>query len=368
MNITILERSPGVFRLRIEQRVDGVRSFKTETVKGSRRDAEMRRLELMAQPGRAPAAGGNVTLLSFAKEVFKTRRVLGEIAARTEEGYLSALSYLEDTLGGKRLDKITQTDVEKEYVRLLTDGGKKGALSLGSVKHVDSALRFLFRRALRDNLIDRNPLEFIPTPKAPKQKLRAIPADRVAAFLKSADETSLGPLVRFAMMTGARRGEIVALKWQDVDLERGKVTICRSVTESKLKGEVETAPKTVSGNRTVTLSKTLIIELKEAYAHRISDYVFPTQDGKRRRLSSVSTAVRLIMEKHGLKGFSLHDLRHAHATSLLQKKHNVKAVSQRLGHADVMITLRTYAHVMPQDDDALADEIERVANGETDED
>jgi len=366
MNITILERKPGVFRLRIEQRVDGVRQFKTLTVKGTVRDAEAKKLELLLAEEAPPPTGGNLLLYDWGKEVFERRIKLGEIAVRTGEGYLASLEYVRNTLGKMPLDKVTKDDVQREYVRLYTGGGKDGApLGVASVRAIHSALRFLYRLALDDNRVGRSPVQKIKQPKLPaQQRVKAIPAEKVVAFLKACDKAALGPLMRFAISTGARRGEIVALKWEDVDFDQKTVSIRRSVTESKRDGEVEKAPKSASGNRTIALPKKIIEELKYLYDHRVCDYVFDNQNGGRRSLSGLSSSTRRLMLKHGLSGSSLHDLRHTHATQLLNKKHNIKAVSQRLGHADVNITLAIYAHVIPQDDRALADEIERVTNGE----
>jgi integrase len=183
----------------------------------------------------------------------------------------------------------------------------------------------------------------------------------------------VGRLLRLALNSGARRNELLALTWQDIDLAAGTVTIAGSLLQ---RGGVIclTVTKTRAGKRTIALPPGMIAELRQARAEAGalalaagrpigSLPVLPDTDGVSwwSPMAATQAAKRALAAAH-LPG-SLHGLRHAHATALLQARVNPRAVQQRLGHANISTTLGTYAHAMPGDDDAAIAAISAAIGG-----
>lgn len=365
MKVTILERKKGVFRLRIERKDDaGKRIFAYETVKGTAQDAERRKLELLVAEtnGEAPAVSGSVTLREYAEQWIVRRAAKQEIGASTVDNYKFDIERGCWAFGDIRLKDVTRDKIEAAHVKLLTVPYKRKALVVRTVRQIhDTFARIYDDAVLRGNAIV-NPFRATKRPKKQTEvKADTIYQPALEKLLEALkDDKSIGPLMRFAIATGCRRGEICGLRWEDINWEQGAVRIVRVIAQTKTGKVLIKEPKSLSSKRTIAVPKEVLEELRFLYQHRISDYVFSNRQQTHRSPAGLSIAVGRLLGKFGLGQFSLHDLRHAHATLLLQKKHNPKAVSRRLGHSDIGITLRIYGHVMPQDDDSLADEVGRL--------
>lgn len=166
----------------------------------------------------------------------------------------------------------------------------------------------------------------------------------------------------FTLSTELREGEGLALPWFNLDLEKGEVTVTRSVSYDE-KGNPELIPKTEKSYRTVTLPSSLIQKLQkhkekqmvmkmrfgEAYQHDL-DLVFPTMNGGFLNPSNVRRELYRLMKEANVRKITFHDLRHTHASLLIKNGASPKLVQQRLGHKDVETTLRYYAHLYPNAD------------------
>jgi integrase len=365
VKVTYLERSPGNWRIRIETKENGERRFAYEVVKGDRTSAEARAVEL-----RASLAGGETVPLigttkfrDFAETWIRRKAGLREFTPASADVYRKHLRLVDAHLGDLRIASVSADDVERAYVALLTR--RPEPYSPNTVRAIDGLLRRLFRDAIELSAVRHNPMMRVRAPKKAPGKTATIFAPRLMSLIAELDSmtnTGLGFVVRFAIASGCRRGEICGLKWSDVDWEAGTVNIRRSVgwnPDTRL--YEERAPKTHAGNRTIALPEKLMAEFRERRETAMSDYVFEDREGTRRSPSALSIQISKLLTKHDLGDFTLHDLRHAHATVLLnQGRMSPKAVSNRLGHSDVTTTLRTYAHVMPADDRALAAEVGKL--------
>ena len=180
--------------------------------------------------------------------------------------------------------------------------------------------------------------------------------------------------IRTALYTGMRRGELVALIWRDIDLRRGSLSITRSVANAGA-GDYRKTPKTSSSNRTIYLVPQILAEMRAEFAKLLATGlprqdamnlpVFLTPDGTRPTLNYFGDCIGDRLAAAGMKNadgetYTLHDLRHHHATHLLREKEAVKIVSQRLGHSSVMTTMNIYQHVTKEDDRNLSDATSRI--------
>lgn len=378
MSVTILEVKPGIFRLRIEEGRDaetGKRKFRYERVRGVREDAELRRLEILraARTGgedilerrRRPKGALSLTVTEYLERWVARREHRREISLSTASWYRTIVAYLKPLIGDEPLAKLSARQVQDAYDELLNRVGPR------TVRHVAARLSSAMNDALIEGLIDKNPLagRTVRLPKAPRSKGETLTAADIQGFIRCADEKfpTVAPMIRLAVLTGMRRGEICALQWRDVSINRdeanavsgGALHVRRNAVQS---GSAVTykEPKTRAGTRTVAIPAPMARELVEIGGGDLSavnpeGFVFSTQQGEGRRPNALTQQVNRALEACGLGRFTLHDLRHAHATHLLAAGKPLKAVSQRLGHADVGVTMRTYQHVTAKDDEALAD-------------
>jgi integrase len=190
--------------------------------------------------------------------------------------------------------------------------------------------------------------------------------EEVKRFLKVATGSIFHHVFYLALFTGMRRGEILGLRWRDVDLDKAKVSIVQNLQRLPGRGFIIQEPKSSKGRRQVTLSPSATLMLREhrmqAQAARVllgrtlreDDLVFSHPDGSPVDPDSVSHAFIRIAHKAGLPGTRLHDLRHTHASLMLKAGVHPKVVSERLGHATISITLDTYSHVLPGIQEAAA--------------
>ena len=267
------------------------------------------------------------------------------------------------TLGRVKLQKLTPVMINSLYAQLLKDGKVcgSGGLSTNSVRRVHATLHRALGDAVRWDRLSRNPCDAADPPRLQaleEERTRAWTNLELRRFLAAAKNDRLYPLWLTLAMTGLRRGEALALRWTDVDLERARLSVRRSLVP--INGTVEVhEPKTSRGRRlvaldpfTVSVLRTWSRRQKEEHlewgpAWTDSGLLFTRPDGKLMHPERVSKAFRAAVRRSGLPQIHLHDLRHTHATLALAAGVHPKVVSDRLGHATVAITLDIYSHVIP---------------------
>lgn len=301
-------------------------------------------------------------------------------ATRThEERERLIKNHLKPRLGGVKLSKLNALHVEGLYADMVRD--KVGPFAIRSAADV---LSIALNAAVRLKLISSNPAAAVKKPKTPKREMLCLNDAQAKTVLAAAASAPIGPLVVAALGTGCRQGELLALTWEDVDLKNGTLTVRRSLAQTKA-GFVTKEPKTSASRRTLTLPGFVVEALTALQALRLKaglldKPVFCTRNGGYLCKKNVLRAFRGVVAKAnkgirsaaeaaqddamadgegGVKPISekvrFHDLRHTVASLLLSKGHSLKAVSQRLGHANPTMTLRVYAHTMPNDDAKLAE-------------
>src|SRR5688572_25272641 len=212
---------------------------------------------------------------------------------------------------------------------------------------------------MRWRLLDRNPADATSPPCLKRPQAATCNHDQVRRFLAAAANDGYGPIWLLAAMTGLRRGELLGLQWEDVDLGRGVLRVRRSLVEIGSRLIIQ-EPKTPSGRRVVRLGRSCVVALEahraQALARRSAPdtappagtgYVFTTARGGPIAPRNLIRRFHMLTCRAGVPRIRFHELRHTHATLLLEDGKHSKVVSERLGHASVMITLDTYSHVLP---------------------
>ena len=288
--------------------------------------------------------------------------------------------HIAPTLGLVKLQKLTPVMINALYAQLLKDGKVcgSGGLSANSVRRVHATLHRALGDAVRWDRLSRNPCDAADPPRLgadPQAKTQAWTNLELRKFLEAVKSERLYPLWLTLSMTGLRRGEALALRWTDIDLERARLSVRRSFVP--INGMVEVhEPKTSRGRRLVALDPFTVSVLKmwsrRQKEERLergpvwtdSGLVFTRPDGKLIHPERVSKAFRVAVKRSGLPPIHLHDLRHTHATLALAAGVHPKVVSDRLGHATVAITLDIYSHAIPALSEEAAATVAALVMGE----
>jgi len=277
-------------------------------------------------------------------------------------------------LGAIRLVELRPQHIQGYYAKALSEGRAdgNGGLSARSVVYHHRILSKALDYAVRMGMVARNVTSVIDPPRVARVKMATLNTKEVARFLDTAKETSYYVFFTTLLYTGLRRGELLALKWRNLDLEKGSLIVVETAYKLGNGEYVIKEPKTAHSRRTVSLSPALVALLGEYRVDqellRIqlgigltdNDFVFIRHDGSPINPNAVTLAFQRVVKKAGLKHIRLHDLRHTHATLMLKAGEHPKIVSERIGHANIGITLDTYSHVLPGLQEAAAERFDRV--------
>ena len=220
-------------------------------------------------------------------------------------------------------------------------------------------LRQCLDQAVQERLIPYNPAAGCKLPPKEKKEMHTLPAEKISAYLTAAEEHGVLPMFYLELTTGIRRGELVALLWDDLDLEKQTLTVSKSA--GRINGEVKvTQPKTVNSVRTIYLSQeTIDLLIQEHTKHPSNPIMFPSPvTGKLYGPDCIGRLHKTLLKKAGItENIPFHGLRHLCATIMLMKGINVKVVQKILGHKDITTTLNIYSHVMASSAKDAADKM-----------
>src|SRR5919112_1843037 len=262
--------------------------------------------------------------------------------------------HIKPAIGRVKLSKLTPAHVQGLYRDKLDSG-----LSPGTVQKIHAVLHKALSQALRWGMVPRNPADAVTAPRPTPEEMRPLSPDEAHKLMEAAHGDKLEALYILAVQTGMRQGELLALKWGDVDLNRGVIHVRRTLVRNR--GRIALGePKTKKSRRPVNLTSVAIEALKAHLEQQLEDIerlgdlyrddglVFTSGVGTLINPSNLRRrSFAPLLQRAGLPQIRFHDLRHTCATLLLSRNVHPKYVQELLGHATVAITLDTYSHMIP---------------------
>jgi len=252
----------------------------------------------------------------------------------------------------------------------------KGGLSTRMVRYLHAIIRQALQQAVKEGLLARNVADATSPPTVKNKQMQPLTEEELLTFFETAREDRLFAAYVLAATTGLRRGELLGLCWDCVDLEHGIITVQRQLIPLKDGLSLEETTKSKSGRRSITLTDDAIRELK-AYkkrqaqeklllgeAYQDNGLVFCKEDGTPLDPREFTKRFQRHLEKAGLPKVRLHDLRHTHASLLLTRGVHPKVVQERLGHSSITMTLDLYSHLTPGLQEAAAATLNGLLNKE----
>ena len=278
---------------------------------------------------------GSITVGEYLGEWL--RSVRGTVRERTWRRSEEVVRlHLVPALGRTRLDGLSALQLQALYRSKLDSG-----LSPRTVRMVHTTLHKALKQAVRWSLVPRNVSEAVDPPRERGTEIRPLDEGQAKSLLRSARGERFEALYVMAVTTGMRSGELLGLRWEDVDLQAGIVRVRRTV----FNGRVE-APKTAKGRRSIKLNRASVAALRQH--PRRGEWVFCNGVGRPMSVHNLhNRSWKPLLKRASLPDIRFHDLRHTCATLLLTKGVHPKVVQEMLGHSSISVTLDIYSHVLP---------------------
>jgi integrase len=377
MRGNITRRGRESWRLRFDVGVDanGKRKVQSVTVRGTKRRAQAKLSELLTAVDKGTFVEvSRVTIAEHVRARVTQWEASGEITGRTAERYRELVeNQIVPHLGARRLQALKTVDIEQWHTILRTKGRKGGgALAARTIASAHRVLSKTLREAVKHDMLVRNVAgrDGQRAPKIQAEEIEILPADKIDAVIEALRGRTMYAVVIVALFTGMRRGELLALRWANVDLIAKEIRIRESLERIRQLGFRFKAPKTKAGRRDVTLPDIVIGALADHRRRQLEQrvamgagklpadaLVFSAPNGSPRSPDNLSRDWAECAAAIGLPGVTFHALRHTHASQLIDAGVDVVRISKRLGHASPNVTLTTDAHLFHKRDNLSADAI-----------
>lgn len=362
----IVSKGAGAWMVRVFLGRDenGKRRYLSKTIHGNKKDAERFLAATLRDRDLGVRVSESKATVSEYLERWLTEAARPKVTEKTLEGYRACIrNYVSPRIGSRPLSKLTGLEVQTVYNEMRESG-----LSPRTVQYTGMILKQALKQAVQWRILTFNPCDAAKPPRQEKQEMQALSPDEARRFLAVAREDHHAALWELALTTGARPSEYLALKWEDVDWKNGTVRIQRSIDRKPGGGWSFGENKTRRSRRPIKLHGSALDALRR-WRERQDEMrreagknwnnhglVFTAENGSPLdRLNLARRNFRRILERAGLAGIRLYDLRHTYATLALSAGVPAKVVSEQLGHSGVALTLDTYSHVLPHmQDDAVA--------------
>ena len=372
MRGNITRRGKNSWRLKFDvfRHPDGRRETRYVILKGRRQDAQKELTRLLAQSD----AGTLVEPSKVTVEQCIAAWLTGAhgLAPKTTERYLQlAKQQIYPHLGPIVLQKLKPAKVQEWHGTLIKSGGKNGKpLSARTVTHAHRVLHRALERSVENETLARNVASVISPPKVEEEEVEILSADEVVVTLRELRGHDLYTIVAVDLGTGMRRGELLAIRWSDTDLDGATVRVERS-SEETTKGLRFKAPKSKRGRRTISLPPSVVAVLREHRRKQLElrlalglgrpepeALVFCHPDGSPMSPDNLSRDWIRARKALSLPKVMFHALRHTHVSALIAAGLDVVTISRRIGHSKPTVTLNTYGHLFKNTDTAAAAAIE----------
>ncbi len=328
---------------------------KRKTFYGRTRQEVQRKLHdaLRARDQGLPQPPGRLSIGRFLGEWLEAARP--SLRPRTWERYEEVVRlHIAPALGRLPLAHLAPSHLQRLYAQKLEEG-----LSPTTVARVHAVLHRALGQAERWGLVPRNVASLVTPPRAARQEMKALSPEEARRFLEAARGERLYALYVLAITTGMRLGELLALRWRDVDLERGTLRVTATLQKTR-DGYLFAEPKTERSRRQVVLSPAALEALRQHRLRQLEerlrlgdawedhDLVFPNEVGRPLdRTNLTHRSFERVLRRAGLPRLRFHDLRHTAATLLLSQGVHPKVVADMLGHSTISVTLDLYSHSTP---------------------
>lgn len=371
----IEKRGKNSYSITVSVGKDATGKYKQQwiSVKGTKKDAEQKLSEILHQIDNGTFLKPSKTTMTEYLNKWLLDYAKPNLSPRGYERYESITRvHLIPSLGNIIMTQLRPDHLQSHYTAKLNSG-----LSALTVRYLHTVMHKALQTAVKRGLVIRNVADGVDVPRAQRNDMQTWDEYEVTRFLETAKESTYYELFFLALFTGMRRGELLALRWQDIDFMFSQISVNRTL--HRLQGGkygngsyVFTQPKSERSRRTIALSSSVILTLKN-YKEKQSiirdklgislkddDLVFSNLKGEPLRPNTITRAWSMLAARAGVKIIRLHDARHTHASLLLKQGVHPKIVQERLGHASIQITLDTYSHVAPGLQEAAAVQFEKL--------
>lgn len=341
----------------------GRRQIRYASVKGTRREAQAELTKLVHGVHTGTHVDPTKTSVGEFLGKWETDWAVLNVSPKTLERYSELIRvHVRPNLGAIPIQKLQAAHLAGLYSKLVRDG-----LSPRTAGHVHRVVHKALAVAVQWNIVSRNVAGAAEPPKVPAAEIEILSEDAARLLLQKLRGRSLYMLALLGLTTGMRRGELLALRWSDVDLDGAKLTVEQSIEQTKAGGLRFKSPKTKHGRRAIGLPASVIGELRQHRKEQLEQrlrlgmgkmpddaLVLATWEGKPRSPNSTTKEWTRALAELKLPKVSLHALRHTHASQLIASGMDVLTISRRLGHSSPTITLNVYGHKFHNTDERAA--------------
>jgi integrase len=342
--------------------VSGKRISRYVNFRGTKREAQAELTRLLNSRNEGTYVDPTKMTVGEYLEHWLTVYVDRQLAAKTAARHRGIIQHqIVPRLGNVPMRKLTAVHLEGFEAKLQKEGYVKGrklgqGLTPQTVLHVHRTLSQALAHAVKTGVLFKNPAEQVKPPRPTNREIVILTKPDVATLLRAAERTWIYLPVLVGVTTGMRRGELLGLRWSDIDLKAARLTVNQSL--ERVRGKtVFKSPKTTTSRRTITLPAFTIEALKEHRAAQAAErlrlglgkpeLVFSHGDGSPLDPDSITKAFDRLIKATGVRRITFHGLRHTHISHQLMDGVHVKIVSERAGHASISTTLSVYAAFIP---------------------
>jgi len=359
--------------------VTGERKRKYKTYNGTKREAERKMAELIQRY----KDGSNIEKYSKMKMKKLMKQYLDthqhNVATRTADRYRRIINnHLEPAFGEMPIKKVKPMHIESYQTKKLNSGRMSGGgLSASTVRMHHNLLNSIFEYAQRLEIIERNPVSLISLPKKKTSKHRFLSREELNQILDYSRGLWIHDYILVAVSTGMRRGEMIGLEWENVDLRNKKISVVQALKRTS-RGIELSEPKTKSSVRSISITDDTVNILKKIKSEQEKNklnlgnnyndrfnFVFCEKDGRYCNPNTVTRRFKRAAKAVGLEEVKLHDLRHTMASFLI-KIANPKVVQERLGHSSISMTMDLYSHLSDDLQQKAANDLSKFINENND--